>query len=217
MILRPVCASLLCVFLSVLGSRVYGGPSPDTLSVFGHQWSVYNAEDWKVDTSGGTPILELNTPREPLPGPRRPFQFALAQTPDFSRVTVEADMRPRRRSVIIVFAYHDPAHFDYAHLSTDTGTKQPVHNGVFHVFGGERVRISSQEGPAAFPAKDQWYHVVLNYDGTKGEVRVTVDGKPIPALHAVDLSLHSGKVGLGSFDEVGDFKNVTITGEATGS
>lgn len=190
----------------------------DMLSAFGYQWSVYNAADWKVATDqDGKQMLELNTPREPLPGPRRPFQFAIAQTPDFSRVTVEADVRPRRRSLIIVFAYRDPAHFDYAHLSTDTGMKQPVHNGVFHVFGGERVRISSQEGPAAFPATNHWYHVVLKYDGTKGEVRVTVDGKAVPALHAVDLSMHSGKVGLGSFDEIGDFKNVKITGEHSGS
>jgi hypothetical protein len=217
MALRPISAILICVCLSAIGSQAYGEPPANTLSVFDHQWSVYNAADWKVADDNGTPVLQLNTPREPLPGPRRPFQFALAQTPDFSRVTVEADMRPRRRSLIIVFAYRDPAHFDYAHLSTDTGLKQPVHNGVFHVFGGERVRISSQEGPPAFPAKDHWYHVVLNYDGAKGEVRVTVDGKAIPALHAVDLSLHSGKVGLGSFDEVGDFKNVKITGESSGS
>jgi hypothetical protein len=43
---------------------------------------------------------------------------------------------------------------------------------------------------------------------------VTVDGKAIPALHAVDLSLTSGKVGLGSFDETGDFKNVRISGSS---
>jgi hypothetical protein len=188
-------------------------PGGGTLSVFGYQWHVYNPADWRVTTDDGTPMLELNTPREPLPGPRRPFQFAVAQTTtDFTKVTVEADMRPRKRSMIIVFDYRDPAHFDYAHLSTDTGRKQPVHNGVFHVFGGERVRISSQDGPAAFAAKDRWYHVVLNYDGTKGEVRVKVDGKEVPALHAFDLSMNSGKVGLGSFDEVGDFKNVKIHG-----
>jgi hypothetical protein len=217
MTFRPIHAILICACLSAAGFRGESAPPANTLSVFGKQWSVYNAADWKVADDTGIPVLELNTSREPLPGPRRPFQFALAQTPDFSRVTVEADMRPRRRSLIIVFAYRDPAHFDYAHLSTDTGLKQPVHNGVFHVFGGERVRISSQEGPAAFPAKDHWYHVVLNYDGAKGEVRVTVDGKAIPALHAVDLSLHSGKVGLGSFDEVGDFKNVKITGQSSGA
>jgi len=216
MILRTISTALLAACFSAL-CWASSAPSPTgTLSVFGYQWHVFNPADWKVSTENGTPVLELNTPREPLPGPRRPMQFAIAQTPDFSHVTVEADVRPRRRSLVIVFAYRDPAHFDYAHLSTDTGLKQPVHNGIFHVFGGERVRISSQEGPAAFPATNHWYHVVLTYDGPSGEVHVTVDGKAVPALHAVDLSLHSGKVGLGSFDEVGDFKMVKITGERSG-
>jgi hypothetical protein len=53
------------------------------------------------------------------------------------------------------------------------------------------------------------------YDGKSGAVQVTVDGRrPIPALHAIDLSLSSGRVGIGSFDETGDFKNVKIQGVA---
>ena len=53
---------------------------------------------------------------------------------------------PVRRS-IIVYAWKDPLHFDYVHLSTDAAQEQPVHNGVFHVYGGDRVRISTDEGP----------------------------------------------------------------------
>lgn len=184
-----------------------------TLQVFSHQWTVFDPSDWKIETEGDTPVLRLQTGREPLPGPRRPFQFALASdTEDYSQVTVEADIRPTKRSCIIVFAYRDKAHFNYAHLSTDTGTKQPVHNGIFHVYGGERVRISSEAGPAAFPETNRWYHVKLVHDGTTGTVDVTVDNHPVPALHAVDLSLKGGKVGIGSFDETGDFRNVKMTG-----
>jgi hypothetical protein len=95
--------------------------------------------------------------------------------------------------------------------------KQPVHNGVFHVYGGERVRISAAEGPPAFAATNHWYHVQLVHDGNRGSVQVSVDGKPVPALYAVDMSLRSGKVGLGSFDETGDFKNVKIEGVAPAS
>jgi hypothetical protein len=184
----------------------------DTLEVFAHQWSVRVASDWKVDQEGGVPVLRLAEHRGPLPGPRRPIQFALADTPAFSRVTLDADVMPLGRSLMLVFAYHDEAHFDYAHLSVDTGIKQPVHNGIFHVYGGERVRISSPKGPPAFPENKHWYHARLTYDAKSGEVRVTVDGKAVPALHAVDVSLGPGKVGLGSFDETAVFRNVKIQG-----
>ena len=110
-----------------------------------------------------------------------------------------------------MFAYRDEAHFNYAHLSVDPGTKQPVHNGIFHVYGGERVRISSEQGPAAFSSSGRWYHVKLVHDAATGTVGVTLDGQTVPALDAVDRSLGWGKAGFGSFDETGEFKNVTIS------
>ena len=187
------------------------GFAADTLEVFGRTWSVPVAADWKVDKQDGTPVLHLAEHRGPLPGPRRPIQFALADVGDYGRVTLEADVKPLGASLLIAFAYRDAAHYDYAHLSIDTGAKQPVHNGVFHVYGGERVRISSERGPAGFSAKGRWHHVKLTHDVAAGTVDVIVDGQAIPALHAVDLSLGAGKIGPGSFDETGEFKNVTIT------
>jgi len=63
----------------------------NTLEVFGYKWSVRNPSDWKVDKEGGAQVLHLVTPREPLPGPRRPIQFAIAETKNYGDVMVEAD------------------------------------------------------------------------------------------------------------------------------
>ncbi len=180
------------------------------LSVFGHTWTVPLAQDWKVSEDAASPMLQLLVGREPKPGPRRPAQFALMEMPAARQVTLDADVRPTKRSLMIVYAYQDPAHFNYVHFSTDTAMKQVVHNGVFHVYGGERVRISPATGAAAFSAINQWFHIRVNWDGRIGEVQGFVDGVALPALHAVDLSLSKGKVGIGSFDETGDFKNVTV-------
>jgi len=182
----------------------------DTLEIFGRTWSVPVGSDWKVATDAGAPVLQLVEHRGPLPGPRRPIQFSLTDVPEYSRLTLEADVRPLGASLLITFGYRDAAHYDYAHLSVDTGAKQPVHNGIFHVYGGERVRISSERGPAAFSATGRWHHVKLTHDATTGTVDVIVDGNDVPALHAVDLSIGCGKVGPGSFDETGEFKNLTI-------
>jgi hypothetical protein len=173
----------------------------------GLKWQVSNPADWHVKDN----LLDLVTGKEPPANqPRRPMQFALADTKPFKGVHIEVDAEPHQQSLIIVYAYRDSEHFDYAHLSVDTATKQPHHNGIFHVYGGERVRISKEEGPPAFPQSGRWYHVVLDQDATTGSVNVTVDGKPIPALHAVDVSLTDGKVGLGSFDETAAFKNFSV-------
>jgi hypothetical protein len=94
----------------------------------------------------------------------------------------------------------------------DTAASQNVHNGMFHIFGGERVRISSLEGPGSLPTQD-WTPVRLVFDGETGKCYVEVNGKRNPSLEAADLSLRWGRVGLGSFDETGDFRNVRVSGE----
>jgi hypothetical protein len=181
----------------------------ESLDVFGHHWTVQKASDWAVEG----PVLKLLVSAEPPTGqPRRPTKYALAETAPFRKVTVEADIRRNARSLIIVYAYQDEAHYNYAHISSDAAMKQVVHNGMFHVFGGERVRISSLEGPESLPAKD-WTPVKLVFDGDSGRCYVEVNGKRNPSLEAVDLSLRSGRVGLGSFNETGDFRNVRIVGE----
>jgi hypothetical protein len=116
-------------------------------------------------------------------------------------------------SLIIVYAHKDASHFNYAHLSVDAPMKQPVHNGIFHVFGGDRVRISSLDGPGSLPSADKWYRVQLDYDAAKGEVQVMVDGQRYPSLRGVDLSLGAGRVGLGSFFETAEFRNLKVTGK----
>jgi hypothetical protein len=195
-------ATLLMLAASVLSAA-------DTVDAFHHRWTVQKASDWSVVAGE----LRLLVSAEPPPGvPRRPQKFAIAQTEPFRRVTVEAEIKRNGRSLIVVYAWQDDAHYDYAHISMDTAAKTNAHNGMFHVFGGERVRISSLDGPASLP--DQaWTPIKLVFDGESGRCYVEVNGKRNPSLDAYDLSLRFGRVGLGSFDETGGFRNVHITGE----
>ena len=184
------------------------------LDIFGVKWTVPVGADWTVENQDGAPVLRMITPHPPGKDQvRKPTQFALADTAAFEKVTVEAEVKRLTTSLIIVYAYRDDAHFNYAHLSADTAKKQIVHNGIFHVFGGERVRISRDDGPASLPSADEWYKVRLDYDSTTGAVEVLVNGQHNSSLRGVDLSLGAGQVGLGSFFETALFRNVRITGK----
>ncbi|MBK9166751.1 MAG: hypothetical protein IPM24_04725 [Bryobacterales bacterium] len=195
----------------------FAAAAAERIEAFGFTWRVPVMADWQVLNEGAESVLKLNVPR-PFTEPRRPIQYALAETADFERVTIEAevrkepfDARQRRTSLIFVYAWRDETHFNYAHLSVDSGEQVAVHNGIFHVYGGERVRISPLTGPGTL-AEGRWHKVRLEYDSTKGLVEVFVDGKTSPALRAVDLSLGAGKVGIGSFFDMGEFRRVRITG-----
>lgn len=197
--------------ITVAALLCFGARAGDTVDAFGLKWRVPIAADWKVESGE----LHLLTPRPSLQ-PRRPSQYALAETPDYPRVTFEVEvqrepaaLRNRRNSLILVYAWRDENHFNYVHLSQDSAKQAAVHNGVFHVYGGDRVRISPEDGPGTL-LDERWYKVKLDYDARTGTVVVWVDGKTSPSLKAVDLSLGAGKVGIGSFFDMGKFRKVRL-------
>ena len=188
-------------------------PAADAIEAFGHKWTVPIAADWKLTPAG---VLELLVPR-PSTQPRRPSQYALAETAPMMKFDVELEAkaepesaRKRHNSLILVYAWRDAEHFNYVHLSVDAAKQATVHNGVFHVYGGDRVRISSEEGPATL-RDEQWHKVRFSYDGTSGRVDVWVDGATSPSMRAVDMSLEAGRFGVGSFFDMGSFRNLKIT------
>lgn len=186
----------------------------ETIEAFGQKFLVPMKKDWEV--RNGT--LELLVPRPAL-APRRPSQYALLDSADYIRVTMEAEVMPepeslrgRRNSLILVYAWRGPNHFNYAHISIDSAKEAAHHNGIFHVYGGERVRISSIDGPGTLKDRE-WHKVKLVYDGRTGRVDVWVNGETSPSLRAVDMSLGAGKVGIGSFFDMGTFRNFKVEGE----
>ncbi len=189
----------------------------DSITAFGHRWRVPFAADWRVAAEDGIETLELLVPR-PSTQPRRPSQYALADTPEWIEVTLDLEVqrepessRQMHPSLILVYAWRDANHFNYAHLSVDRAADVPVHNGIFRVDGGDRVRISATEGPASLGGKG-WQKVRLVYHARSGHVEVLVDGKANPSLQATDPGLGPGKVGIGSFFDMGRFRAVRIAG-----
>ncbi len=185
------------------------------------RWTVPVVEDWKTEVVEGVPTLQLTVPR-PSTQPRRPSQYALAETAPYEMLDLELEMkqepeavRRRRNSLILVYAWRDADHFNYAHLSVDAARQQPVHNGIFHVYGGDRVRISSEEGAATLEG-EQWHKVRLHYDAADHRVQVWVDGKSSPSMQGVDLSLGAGRFGIGSFFDMGSFRKLKVSGRKSG-
>ncbi len=187
-------------------------PLAGKIKAFGMEWAVLDAADWKVEGTGAGEVLHLVTPKAQQKDPRRPIQFALAETAPIGKFTIEVEVKrlAPKGSLIIVYAWERDGYFNYLHLSDDTAEKIEVHNGVFHCYGGDRVRISSQQGPATLPT-DGWHKVKMTYDAATGLVEAWVDGKTSPSLKAVDLSLKAGRIGLGSFFNAASFRNFKLT------
>jgi hypothetical protein len=197
-----------------LGCLLAASGPAETIEAFGCKWKVPVASEWAVEGVGKDQVLRMLA-AHPSTQPRRPVQYALAETAPFEYVTLEVEVKRDKTSLILVYAWRDENHFDYVHLSVDAPSKQPVHNGIFHVYGGDRVRISNENGPGALP-RDEWTPVKLTWSAKTGEVQVEVNGQKYESLHAVDLSLGAGRIGIGSFFETAQFRNLRINGTHNG-
>lgn len=187
-------------------------PRGERLKVFGQDWRVPIATDWRVTRVNGEEVLRLEVARPQQANPRRPFQYALVEASVPARFTLEVDVqrKPGRGSLILVYAWQDEGRFNYVHLSDDSAEKVAVHNGIFHCYGGDRVRISAARGPASL-VSDDWHSVKVTYDAAAGRVECWVNGKTSPSLLGVDLSLGEGRIGLGSFFDIANFRKFRLS------
>lgn len=195
------------ILTSAQGSKPATPPLAEEIEAFGLRWQVISASDWKVQDGE----LHLLNARPQQASPRRPIQFALAKTEPLGRFTLEVEVKRSapKGSLILVYAWQKDGYFNYVHLSDDPASKVEVHNGVFHCFGGDRVRISPLDGPGTLLTED-WHAVRMQYDASKGLVEAWVDGRTSPSLKAIDLSLGAGRIGLGSFFNTASFRRFRL-------
>jgi len=177
-------------------------------------WQFPFPEDWVVKEEGPSHFLHMLRNREPLV-PRRPQQFARIKGINVGSFTLEARLRRSGKSMAIAFNYVDNLHFYYAHLSADSGAKVDVHNGIFLVDGAPRRRIAGTEAAPALPDTN-WQAVRIERNRASGCIKVFVDNDPQPRFSVIDNTFKCGQVGLGSFDETGDFADVKLSSTDAG-
>jgi hypothetical protein len=172
-------------------------------------WQMPFPQDWEILQEGNFHYLHMKRSREPGV-PRRPLQFALLKGVKVG--SFDLNVRLRRSvgsSVIIVFNYVDTMHFYYAHLSHDPGARVSVHNGIFLVNGKPRYRIAGAEAPPSLPDMN-WHDVHIERNARTGSIALFLNGSKTPQFSVVDRTFTCGQVGLGSFDETGDFADFQL-------
>ncbi len=177
-------------------------------------WQLPYPEDWEILGSPNQYYLHMKRNREPGV-PRRPLQFALLKNVSVSGFEFQTRLRREGNSMIVVFDYVDTLHFYYAHLSVDRGEVQPVHNGIFIVNGEPRKRIAGSSADPALPDRN-WHHVRVVRDARTGSIEVFMDHASQPLFSVIDRTFNCGLVGIGSFDETGDFADTDLRSNDAG-
>lgn len=178
------------------------------------EWKTNDPDNWEIINENGTGVLHLKEPGV-FGKVRKPSSYAILNSIDVSdfELTVEAkclsDTSIIGRDMVVIFGYQDSVHFYYAHISNDN---HRLHNIIGLVNGQDRQPISEilQDKSKIKLIDYNWHQIKVIRNSKLGTIKVFVDDMTNPIHSISDKTLKHGKIGLGSFDDFGKFKNFKL-------
>ena len=201
------------------GSNVYGQSAlpvvfQDDFSDGTARWETTDAASWTLTDKDGRLAWGINKRKSDYqPKVRSPHNRALVRDLNLTETIIEFDVKStldtgNHRDCCVFFQYQDPEHFYYVHL----GAKPDPRSGqIMIVDGAPRRALTTNK--KSVPWDDQWHHVKLERHTASGKIVVFFDNMKKPLMEALDKTFTSGKVGIGSFDDMNDFSDVKIYGQ----
>lgn len=178
-------------------------------------WTMTDPMAWKIDEDEGDKRLSLFGKSAYEPTVRSPYNIARVAEVNVTDFVLDVDARQTgkeygHRDLCFFFGYQDPSHFYYVHLAT---TADDHANSIFLVNGAPRVSIA-QKRTNGTDWKQGYHHIRIERHTESGSIKVYFNDMKEPVMETVDKTFLSGTIGVGSFDDTGNFDNVKIHGVA---
>jgi len=176
------------------------------------RWEPVTKDAWSWETTDRSKVFELVKNVAVTESVRAPFNRNLVKGVVVGDFQFDVDLKSTtrdypNRSLCIFFGYQDPSHMYYAHFGRRTSDTS---NQVFIVNGNDRTPISTKTTSGTV-WDEAWHHarIVRRVEG--GTIEVYFDDMTRPVMTASDSTFATGRVGIGSFDDTGQFDNVVLS------
>lgn len=185
----------------------------DDFSAGDQNWQPTDANAWKIADQDGNQVYSLYQQSKFKPPFRSPHNISLVKNHTVGSFDIQTRVFTTardygHRSMCLFFGYQDPSHFYYVHL----GQKADDHaNQIFIVNDAARIKISTKTTPGT-PWDDQWHDIRILRDTETGSIEIFWDDMKTPVMTAQDKTFTWGNVGLGSFDDTGNWDNFRLYG-----
>jgi len=176
-------------------------------------WRATDPAAWRVENEHGGKVLALYKQSDYKTEVRSPFNISLIRDVVVGSFVLELEMHSTtkdygHRDMCLFFGHQDPSHFYYVHIANQSDAHA---NSIFIVDAEPRVSIAKTRTEGT-KWDDNWHTVRLVRDAEEGTIEVFFDDAPEPIMTAVDHRFEWGGVGVGSFDDTGQFDDVKLWG-----
>jgi acetyl esterase/lipase len=178
------------------------------------RWKPTDASAWTVVEREGRSVYSLTKKRSAYEPPvRSPHNISLLDGVTVKDFTLDIDLRSTNepyghQDLCVFFGHVDSSHFYYAHLGREA---DPHANSIFLVDGKPRVSIAKERSKGTDWSRG-WHRVRVRRDTESGRIEVFFDDMVRPVMVAEDKTFLEGGIGVGSFDDTGDFDSVRLRG-----
>jgi len=181
------------------------------------RWEFSDPNAWKIEETPKGKVLSLFEKTTPKTPHKSPSAIALLKDVSVGDFILEADVlstgkRRPQQALCLIFGYQDNDHFYYSHLAKKTDKSN---NQLFIVNGADRALISLRTSQGT-DWGDDWVHVKVVRKVADGTIEVYWDDMTTPVQTAQSRAFVWGRVGLGSYDDLGKFDNVVLRGTKAG-
>jgi hypothetical protein len=220
---RLLLAAVLCTSATVVSPRSSADdfPAPEGMQlVYAHdfedqQTDRYQPTDesaWKLINQNGNHVLALTKRDSNFSPPfRSPLNRSLIRNLELSSFVMDVRFQSTipdygHRDLCLFFGWQDDAHLYYVHF----GRQADEHaNQIFIVNSAARKKISLTSTTGT-PWTDNWHQARIRRNAESGEITVWFDSLEMPVMTAKDTTFSKGRVGFGSFDDIGNFDAIRI-------
>lgn len=176
-------------------------------------WSFTDPDAWRIVEADGCTVLEQHKNSDYQPEVRSPLNIALIEGLELTDFVLDLKLKSTcrdygHRDLCLFFGHRDPSHFYYVHLGKEA---DPHAHSIFLVDGEPRVSIA-RERTDGTPWTDDWHHARIVRKADPGTIAVYFDDMETPIMTTTDTTFTSGTIGVGSFDDSGQFSEIRIWG-----
>jgi hypothetical protein len=174
------------------------------------RWQPTDAKAWRVVKTDRGAVYNQFQMSQYKPPVRSPHNISLIKDLKVTDFNLEAKVQSTgkdgpHRDMCLFFGYQAPDRFYYVHLAKRADDHA---NQIFIVNKADRKKISTKTTEGT-PWDDGWHTVKVMRQN--GDMQIQFDGKLV--MTATDTTFAWGQLGLGSFDDSGNWADVKVYGK----
>ncbi len=186
-------------------------------------WAPLDPHIWRVIQEGGNHVYQLKDPSvdpnsvqtDYEPPYRSPYYISILDNIVVSDFILQVEAKYigkiyDHQDLCFFFGWQDNTHFYYAHI----GPTSDQYSHTIHIVNeAPRNSIATETNDGNQWLENHYHTIQIIRDTQTGRIEVFFDDLTTPVITANDTTFISGKIGLGSFDDAGQFDNLKLWGK----